>query len=197
MYRGSDGQDQLIFTNWTHGITSIDPANGSTNWEVDAFGDDKERAIGSPLAFGDLVIGTCGFVTAKKHVVAVRPDGAKGATEVFRIETAVPHVPTALVQGNLLFLWSDQGIVTCVDAQSGKQHWKKRVGGNYSGSPVLAGGKLYAVSEEGEAVVLAAAAEFAELGHVDLGNPCYSTPAVAHGMLFIRTTKELLALGTQ
>lgn len=195
VYRGPDGNDQLIFTEWIHGITSIDPADGSTNWEVDVFGDETERAIGSPLVAGDLVIGTCGFVTAKKHVVAVRPTDAKAAVEIFRIETAVPHVPTALVYENLLFLWSDQGIVTCVDSQTGQIHWKKRVGGNYSGSPVLADGKLIALSEEGEAVVLAASEEYVELGRVDLGSPCYSTPAVAQGLLYIRTTKELLALG--
>ena len=65
---------ELIFTNWQHGITAIDPQTGKVNWETSVFEPKKqERAISSPLIAGDLVLGTCGFVTAQKHFVAVRP----------------------------------------------------------------------------------------------------------------------------
>jgi outer membrane protein assembly factor BamB len=68
---------ELIFTNWQHGITGIEARSGKLAWEISTFEPTKpERAIASPVIAGDLVLGTCGFVTAQKHFVAVRPEGA-------------------------------------------------------------------------------------------------------------------------
>lgn len=190
--------EELVFTDWEQGISGIDPQTGNLKWEIGVFGSAKQRAIGSPVVVGDLVIGTCGFVTADKHAVAVRPYDATAAgnvKEVFRIERAVPHIPTPLVFGKLLFLWSEKGIVTCVDAATGEQHWQQRVGGNFSGSPVCVDGKLYAVDDSGTVVVLAAASEFEELARNDLGELSRSTPAVAGGVMYLRTTSKLFSIG--
>jgi len=189
----------LIFTNWQHGITAIDPGTGKTVWEKSVFLLSRsERAIGSPVIAGDLVIGTCGFVTAQKHVVAVRP-GPSGkpddVQEVFRIERGVPHIPTALVYKNRLYLWADHGIVTCVHAQTGKQIWMKRIGGNYFGSPVCVNGRLYCANDAGEIVVLAAADTYRLLARNRLGESSLATPAVAGGTMFIRSLSHLYAIG--
>ena len=201
LFRAGDRPAELIFTNWQHGISSIDPRDGSLNWETAVFGKEKERAIGSPIVAGELVIGSCGFVTAAKHVVAVRPYPAGSpraktqVEEAYRIERAVPHVPTPLVHDDLLFLWSDAGIVTCLEVGSGRRLWQKRVGGAFSASPVCASGRLYSVSEDGEVVVLAAGREYQELGRMELGETCFSTPAVALDTLYIRTSERLIAVG--
>lgn len=195
VFRSPAGADELIFTNWYHGITSIDPASGRLNWEIDVFERDEEkRSIGSPIVAGDLVIGSSAFVAGRKYLVAVRPTVGGDVQEVYRMDRAVAHMPTTLVHEGLLFVWDDKGIVSCLQADSGRIVWQKRVGGNYSGSPVCVEGRLYCLSEEGEALVLAAAEQFAELGRVDLGEPSSSTPAVAGGRIFLRTHSRLYTL---
>ena len=95
----------------------------------------------------------------------------------------------------LLFMWADDGIVSCVDAATGDEHWKKRIGGNYSGSPICVDGKLYCVSEDGEVVVLAASKEYELLARNNLEVPSRSTPAVIGGRLLLRTYSHLISLG--
>jgi len=198
VYQPPGRKPELIFSDWEHGVTSVDPLTGEQNWEVSVFGSQKERAIGSPVVAGDLVIATCGFVTAKKHLVVLRPHAtAEGVQveEVYRIERAVPHVPTPVIYNNLLLLWSEQGICTCVELETGEQVWQERVGGRFSGSPVCVDGKLYAIDEDGVVVVLAASREFQELARNDLGELSRSTPAVAHGRMYLRTASHLICIG--
>ena len=78
----------------------------------------------------------------------------------YKITDAAPYVPTLLAKDELLFLWSDKGVVSCVEAATGEQLWRERVGGNYSGSPVLAGDHLYCIAEDGTVVVLAASEKY-------------------------------------
>src|SRR6185503_6136836 len=97
-----------------------------------------ETSIGSPLVSGDLVLGTCGWLGVALHTVAVRPDASKLnlATEVYRVDKGAPLSTTPLVARGCLFLWSDSGIVTCVDAATGEFAWRNRVGGTYYSSPI-------------------------------------------------------------
>lgn len=189
---------ELIFTNWRHGITGVDPATGKTNWEISVFDQSsKERAIGSPIVSGELIVGTCGFVKNPKHAVVVRPgDGAQPKTvkEIFRVERNVPHIPSPLVYKNRLYLWADNGVVACYD-MAGKLIWQKRVGGNYFSSPVCVNGRLYGISGRGTVTVLATGDTYKLLGRTDLGEPCQSTPAIANGAMFIRTESGLVSVG--
>lgn len=191
--------EELIFTNWRHGITAVDPETGKTNWEISVFDQShKERAIGSPVLSGELIIGTCGFVTAQKHAVAVRPGNSgkpDDVKEVFRVERSIPHIPTALVHKNRLYLWDDKGVVTSLDATTGKQVWMKRIGGKYFGSLVCVNDKLYSISDDGTVVVLAAADEYKLLAKNKLDDSCQSTPAIANGTMFIRTESHLFSIG--
>jgi outer membrane protein assembly factor BamB len=195
VFRHPDGKEEIIFTSWHHGFTSVDPATGKINWERDVFEHDQEkRSIGSPIVAEDLVLGNCGFAGGKKYLVALRPAGEKTA-EIYRLDKIVNHQPTALVVGPLLFLWNDQGVVTCAKAATGDTVWQKRVGGNYAGSPVCVGKRIYAMSQDGELVVLAAAEEFQELARIKLPHDSSATPAVGAGLLWLRAGNKLLAVG--
>jgi outer membrane protein assembly factor BamB len=199
VYKPRGGAAELIFTNWTYGITAVDPRTGKTNWETRVFGKDHfETAIGSPIVAGDLVLGTCGYLGKGNHTVAVRaegPAGARKAKEVYRVERGAPLTTTPLAVGELLFLWSDDGIVTCADAANGTVHAQRRVGGTFYGSPVCAGKHLYCVSADGEVVVLEATAKLRQVARVPLGEPSNSTPAIARGRMFLRTETKLMSLG--
>jgi outer membrane protein assembly factor BamB len=151
------------------------------------------RAVSSPQLVGDLIIGTTGSGGGGNYVVAIKP-GEKPA-EVYRIKTQAPYVPTPVIKGDLMFLWSEQGIVTCVDVKTGEKHWQQRIGGKFWASPVIAGDKLYSLSESGEVVVLAAEKEFKELGRMPLGDESRSTPAISGGRIYLRTMSKLFSLG--
>lgn len=200
VYERPGGKPELIFTNWKHGITSIDPPSGKVNWEVACFAAElKERAVASPIVAGDLILGTCGFVTAQKHFVAIRPgDPAKGTKpeEVWRIEKQVSYLPTPLVKGDRIYACSELGFATCLDATNGKVIWQERVpGGAYSASPVCVGDRIYCVSNDGDVLVLAAADQFLVLARNPLGEPTQSTPAIGHGRIYFRTKGNLIAIG--
>jgi outer membrane protein assembly factor BamB len=198
VYQAPGRPDELIFTEWEHGITGIDPQTGQVRWEIDCFGEQTERAIASPIVAGDVIFGTCGFVTSDKHCVAVRPTGT-GPTadvrELFRIEKAAPHLPTPLVYRDRLFLWTEKGIASSVRLDNGEVASTRRIGGNYSASPICIDGKLYALSDDGEVVVLTADDRLEELARNALDEPSRATPAVSGGRLYLRTMSQVWCLG--
>jgi outer membrane protein assembly factor BamB len=200
VYQPAGRPAQIILTNWQTGITGVDAKSGKVDWELSVFDTDKqERAIVSPVIAGDLVLGTCGFITAQKHLVAVRPgDTAKRdkPREVWRIEKFVPQMPTPVVKNERVFLLSEQGIASCLRADTGKVLWSERIAGTYAASPVCIGDRLYCTGTDGKVIVLAAADEFKELARSELGEATQSTPAVAGGHIYFRTEGHLISLGT-
>ena len=201
VFTSPKGENELIFTNWWLGFTSLEPQTGKQLWELSVFGrPHSERAISSPIVAGDLVLGVCGFTTLDKHLVAIRPASASKtgkAEEVWRLENTMPHIPSPLLSNNRLYLWADSGVITCVRPQDGKLVWKARVEGvrdTFFGSPVRAGNKIFCVSAHGQVVSIADSDQFQQLGITELGQVCRSTPALANGDLYLRTAEDLICI---
>ncbi|MBI2825600.1 MAG: PQQ-binding-like beta-propeller repeat protein [Planctomycetia bacterium] len=187
--------EELIFLSGAHGVSGVDPKTGKTRWEISVF---DKRTVASPVLAGGLVLGSCGSGAGGNYVAAVRPgtpDGSVAPEEVWRITDSAPYVPTMVAKGDLVFLWSDKGVASCVQAADGKVLWKQRVGGNYSGSPVCAGDRLYCIGEDGVVVVLAASEKYELLGRNPLGEDSRSTPTVADGRMYLRTYSHLTSIG--
>lgn len=194
----SDRPAEIIFSHCYEGIIGVDPKTGDQNWHIDVFGRASQRALGSPIIAGDFVVASSGGVNGDRQVVAVNPRGSDDGVEVdevYRVIRQAPHVPTPLVYGDWMFLWSDAGIVSCVARDSGKVVWQKRVGGNFVGSPICINGRLYGVDLEGEVVVVAASDEYEELARNPLGHPTRATPAVCNGALIVRTESHVYSIG--
>jgi hypothetical protein len=81
-----------------------------------------------------------------------------------------------------------------MDGPAGKVYWRARIGGEHLGSPVRAGNRLYCIARDGEMIVLAAATQFKLLGRIKLGERSNSTPAIADGVMYLRTVSHLVAL---
>jgi outer membrane protein assembly factor BamB len=195
LYSPPDGGPQLILTSNAHGISSLDPLTGKLNWELPVM---KTRAVGSPIVAGGLIFAACGEGGIGRQMLAVQPpDNARklSAKVAYPIDGKLPYVVTPIALGNLVFLWTDQGLVACLDAATGKRLWQQQVKGKYYGSPIRVGERLYAISREGLVVVLAAADKFKLLGTTNLGEPSQSTPAICGGVLFLRTDSQLMAVG--
>lgn len=194
----ANGRELLMFTNWQHGFTAIDPEDGSVVAELSVFNTDtNERAISSPVVYQDMVIGTCGFTANPKHCVAVRMNEKNELEEVWRIERNVPHIPSVLVIGDRCFLWDDAGIMTCVRAGTGEEIWKARIPGIEGacmGSPVSDGQSIFCADVEGNIHVIAVADELKPLAKNVLGDTCRSTPAFGDGAMFVRTYGKLFAI---
>jgi len=199
IFHSADGPPELILVSYEHGVSSLDPTTGAVNWETDVF--DKghvESTIASPVIAGDLILGSSGWLAVRQEVVAVRPRRqlpTLDAPQVYCIDRGVPLCTTPLVVEDLLFLWADEGIVTCADVASGKVHWSQRVGGTYYASPIVAGDHVYNVSADGEVVVFAAERRGRLVGRSSLGESSHSTPAVANGTMYLRTFSKLFSLG--
>ena len=201
VFTSPDGSSELIFTNWWLGFTSLEPKTGKQLWELSVFGrPHSERAISSPIVAGDLVLGVCGFTTLDKHLVAIRPASVSKngkAKEVWRLEETMPHIPSPLLSGNRLYLWADNGVITCVRPQTGERVWKARVEGvkdTFFGSPVLAGSTIFCVSAYGQVVAISDSDQFNQLGVTNIGEVCRSTPALANGDLYLRTSERLICI---
>jgi len=196
VHRCDDGRSELIFTSTSHGITAVDPATGKINWEVaDIF---RDRCVGSPVSAAGLAIAGYGHGIRGSLVVAVRGgSGAEGKEPkiMYEVTTSVPLVPTPLVQDGRLYLWADDGVVTCLDVSTGEVIWRERVGGSFYGSPVCVASRLYCISREGVVVVLAASEKFELLARVPLGEPSCATPAVSAGVMYLKTDAHLFSLG--
>jgi outer membrane protein assembly factor BamB len=195
VYQPKNGLKQLLCTSTAYGITSLDPKTGKTYWETGSLF--KLRTVGSPVLIDDLVVLGCGSGAGGNHAFAVRlPAQPEGKPEVVsKMLRGTAYVPTGVASDDRLYFWGDNGIVSCLDPKSGEVAWSERAAERTFGSPVLIDGKLYAISAKGELVVAEVGESFKLLGKSDLGEPSHSTPAVAGGVLYLRTETQLISLG--
>jgi outer membrane protein assembly factor BamB len=124
------------------------------------------------------------------ELMAVKLGGTGDITEshvAWRLERGAPSTPSPLLVGDELYFVSDDGIASCIDVKTGTSYWMKRLGGNYSASPVLANGRILTLSETGQATWLAVGKEFATLGTNELPGRTFATPAFAQGAMYLRT----------
>jgi outer membrane protein assembly factor BamB len=198
VYEPKGGPRALIFNSQSHGFSALDPATGKVLWESEKVFD--KRTVSSPVIVGDLILGSCGSGGGGNYVAAIKAGGGTKdhkAELAYQIKKSAPYVPTSVAVGDLIWLWSDAGIVTCITASNGDVRYQERVGGNYFGSPVAADGRIFCVSKTGELVVLEASDKFNVLARYAMNETCESTPAIALGKLFIRTEKQLWCFGGQ
>lgn len=195
LYTPSAGKPELIFNSNAHGISAIDPESGAINWELSGVFD--KRSVSSPVIVGDIIFGSCGSGGGGNYVVAIHPGDRSGAKPeiAYKVEKSAPYVPTVVAYNDLAFLWSDKGVLTCIDVKSGEIYYQERVGGNFSGSPIRIQDRIYGMSDEGDCLVVAASKEYKLLGRNPMGDFSRSTPSVANGKLYLRTQKTLISLG--
>lgn len=194
--KGGAGEKGVIFGSTSHGLTCLAPATGELLWEFNpGFG---QRVVSSPVIAGDVIFITAGSGGAGKESVAITvdQDGSEAKPrKVWDLGRSIPYVPTGVVYDGHIYLWADSGIVSCVKAETGEVVWQERVGGNFFGSPVCVNGHLYAMSMAGKLIVVKAATAFEKVTELDLGEPSQTTPAVAGGVMYLRTEGWLIAVG--
>jgi outer membrane protein assembly factor BamB len=171
-------------------VMAYEPATGKEIWRVRYEG--GYSVVPRPVYGHGLVFVCTGYESPR--LLAIRPDGRGDVTAThvaWRTRQGVPHTPSLLLDGDELYMISDAGFASCRDARTGREHWRKRLPGAYSASPLLAGGRIYFQNEAGTAVVVQAGKEYKELARNALGERTLASYAAAEGALFLRTDKHL------
>lgn len=81
--------------------------------------------------------------------------------------------------GDEVYVQNEQGLLTCYDAQTGRQHDHQRLGGKFTASAVAADGRICLTNEDGLTTVFAAGPRFERLAENKLGERCLASPAIA------------------
>jgi len=184
-----NGKKQIV-SSGSGAVCSYDPATGQEIWRV-SYGEGYS-VVPSPVYGHGLVFICTGFESPK--LLAIRPDGLGNATEthvVWTGQSAAPLTPSPLLVGDELYLISDNGVASCLDARTGRLYWKERIGGNYSASPIAADGKIYFQNEEGDALVIKAGKKFDRLAKNVMGEKTLASYAACDCSIYIRTEKHL------
>jgi outer membrane protein assembly factor BamB len=114
----------------------------------------------------------------------------------WRRERTLCKTPSPLIVAGLLYIVGDDGTVTCVEAVSGAEVWKERIGGNYIASPVFAEGRIYLPSVQGKTTVLKAGRSYQALATNVLDTGFMASPAIAGNSLFLRSKTHLYCIST-
>jgi outer membrane protein assembly factor BamB len=187
-------------------MRSYDPASGEVLWEMQGQG----RTATTPVGDGErLYVDSYDRLTGQRgELAAIRP-GASGNISLAADESSSEFIAWSLpltgsrmatplaYQGSLYVLDSRGGVVRCLDAENGAQRYRKRVPGatGFVASPLAQGDRIYLLDEDGRTSVVSAGDELELEAASDLGEMCWSSPAVAGDRLLIRTIDHLYCVG--
>ncbi|MCW5976994.1 MAG: PQQ-binding-like beta-propeller repeat protein [Bryobacteraceae bacterium] len=185
----AEGVDQVISPGGLRAV-SYDPRTGKELWWV-RYGEGFSN-VPRPVYRHGLAYICTGFY--QPALMAVRPDGKGeigGSHVAWTERRSMPLTPSPVVEGDEIYTVSDNGIASCLDARTGKAHWRERIGGNHSASPVAADGRIYFLNEAGECTVIAAGKTYDKLAVNTLDGQTLASIAVSGGSLFIRSATHL------
>lgn len=187
-------RDQLVGlgAQW---VVAYDPATGTEIWKV-RHGSGFSN-VSRPVYSDGIVFICTGYM--KPELVAIRADGQGDVTEshvLWRMKRQVPAMPSPIVVDDLVYIVSDAGIATCVEAATGKEVWQERIGGNYSASPLFANGRIYISSREGTTTVFRTGREFVSENANTLEGQLMASPALIGNDLILRSATHLYRISS-
>ncbi|MBN1508484.1 MAG: PQQ-binding-like beta-propeller repeat protein [Sedimentisphaerales bacterium] len=170
-------------------VYGYDPASGREIWKIatPAFSGAASPVYGHGIAYM-----ITGF--GRTELLAIRLDGGASVTDasiVWRTSRMVPQTPSPVLVDDLLFMVNEAGVLTCLEAASGKQLWRERVKGDFAASLLYADGRVYCFSRDGVTTVLRAARDYDVLAMNTLDSGFMASPAVSGKTLFLRTKEHL------
>ncbi|MBC8030516.1 MAG: PQQ-binding-like beta-propeller repeat protein [Pyrinomonadaceae bacterium] len=179
-------------------VTGHDLATGKELWRANGLNPENlpfYRIVASPVIFNDIIYAP----TRVKPLLALKA-GGRGDISTSHVLWSTPNgpdVPTPVTDGKYFYIVNDKGIMWCLDAKTGAEIYgqQRLKPGTYSGSPVLADGKIYVTNEDGLTSVVKAGAVFEVLAENPLNDYCLSSPAISGGQIFIRTSTNLYCIG--
>nr|MBA3255876.1 PQQ-binding-like beta-propeller repeat protein [Pyrinomonadaceae bacterium] len=180
-----------LVTNGTKAIRGYDPVTGKELWRL---GPNSEVATPTPIFAHDLIYVTTGYRVIQP-IYVIRPGAAgdislKNGKEssdfiAWSKTRGGPYMPTPVIYGELLYIVSNQGVLTTYQAKTGERVYQERLGGKggaFTASPVASDGKIYLSSEDGEVFVVKAGPKYELLATNPVGQVMMATPAISDGL---------------
>ena len=187
-----------LITSGTETVVSYDPATGKELWHHQGV---ESNAIPSPVANNEMVFLVAGFPA--KIAMAIKLGGSGDLTDTanvpWKYAKGTAYVPSPILYGDYLYLTTDRGILTCIDAKTGEVKYEGGripIPATFTASPVAFEGKILMTSEDGDTFIVKAGPKHEVLGTNSIGEPVYASPAIADGRIFIRGEKNLYCIGS-
>jgi outer membrane protein assembly factor BamB len=189
-------------------MRSYDPETGELLWSMKGSG----RTATTPVGDEDLLyVDSYDRLTGGNGLLAAIRPGAAGDISLAGAETSNEHVAWSaqirayriaspvLSKGCLYFLENNLGIVRCLDAKTGAEHYRKRLpdARGCVSSPLASGGHIYCLDTNGRMSVIDAGPELRVVASNELDEMCWATPAVASNNLLVRTVDHLYCIGDE
>jgi outer membrane protein assembly factor BamB/type 1 glutamine amidotransferase len=170
---------------------AYDAKDGSELWRFQGFGGEVTP---SPIFSAGLFYA----ISPSETLCAIKPDGRGDITKshvAWSSDESVPDICSPVSNGELLFTLTTSGVLTCIDAKSGKKQWDHDFEMEFRASPSIAGNRLYLLENTGKVIVLEVNRQFKEVARSDLAEPLYASPAFVSDRIYIRSTKTLFCIG--
>jgi outer membrane protein assembly factor BamB len=175
-------------------VTSFDPETGKQLWTVDG---PSQEFVATPTYSEKTGLVFISSSWPKQVLLAIRPDGSGDVTKshvVWSDSKGAPYVPSLLVAGDYLLSINNGGTAFCYEAATGKVLWQEKLGRTHA-SPVLVGGLAFFANDDGRINVVKPGLVFDRVAQYELGEPCYASPAISDGQVFLRGFKHLFCIG--
>jgi len=187
-----------LITSGTEAVIAYDPATGKEIWRHKGV---ESNAIPSPVANNEMVFLVAGFPAKIAMAIKLGQNGdLTGTPNVpWTYAKGTAYVPSPILYGDYLYLTTDRGILTCLDAKTGEVKYEGGripIPATFTASPVAFEGKILMTSEDGDTFIVKAGPKHEVLGTNSVGEPVYASPAIADGRIFIRGEKNLYCIGT-
>jgi outer membrane protein assembly factor BamB len=187
-----------LITSGTEFLISYDPATGKELWRHKGV---ESNAIPSPVANNEMAYLVAGFPAKIAYAIKLGQNGdLTGTANVpWKYEKGTAYVPSPILYGDYLYLTTDRGILTCIDAKTGEVKYEGGripIPATFTASPVAFENKILMTSEDGDTFIIKAGPKHEILGTNSVGEPVYASPAIADGRIFIRGEKNLYCIGT-
>jgi outer membrane protein assembly factor BamB len=187
------GHTQLIQCG-DRSVTSFDPNTGTQLWTVDG---PSEEFVATPVYSEKARLVFVSSSWPKQVLLAIRPAGQGDVTQThvaWRDSKGAPYVPSLIVAGDLLLSVNNSGVAFGYEAATGNVLWQEKLGRTHA-SPVLVGGLVYFINDDGVVNVIKPGKQFERVAQYQLGEPCYASPAISDGQVFLRGFKHLFCIG--
>lgn len=176
-----EGRD-VVLSPGADWLYAYEPATGKELWKLN-YGVLGFSIVPRPVLGGNRLFLSTSFV--KPELLAIDLTGEP--TIAWRVKKQVPNMPSPLLVGDELYIIADLGVATCLDARTGDVLWSKRLGGNFTSSPLYADGRIYVGNREGVTFVFEPGREHKPLAENTLEGSIMATPAALDSAIYLRT----------
>jgi outer membrane protein assembly factor BamB len=186
----SDGRAQIVALGapW---VIAYGVSDGAELWRVEGL---NNEVTPSPVFASGLIYA----VSPSEKLLAIRPGGQGNVTKTHVVWTAednIPDICSPVSDGELLFVLTTPGLLTCYDAKDGRKQWEQDLAIECEASPAIAAGRLYLFGTKGTSITVDLARQFKELARGELNEQVYASPAFVQDRILIRGVNHLFCIG--